>query len=275
MNHPHLIVTTQPRGLSAHRRWINPPAKITKPAEAGWRRFLAVFRRLRNLGGGFIPRRRQISEQLRLFFLLLLLALAASACQSYRIADLLTESGGALFKDDFSDPSSGWARSAAASGSMDYFGGGFRIWVDTVNYDLWSTPGLAFRDVRIETDVYLIGGPVENRFGLLCRYRDPQNYYFFIVSSDGYYGIGKLSGGVRTLLGQPMMAYSAAITRGIALNHLRADCIGQTLTLYVNGAPVGMAQDADLPDGDVGLLAGTFDEPGADAVFDNFVVIKP
>jgi len=36
-----------------------------------------------------------------------------------------------------------------------------------------------------------------------------------------------------------------------------------------------MAQDADLADGDVGLLAGTFAQPGTDAVFDNFVVIKP
>jgi len=214
-------------------------------------------------------------NRLRCVVPLLLLALAASACQSYRIADLLTKSGNALFKDDFFDSASGWARSVSSSGAMDYFGGGFRIWVDTVNYDLWSTPGLNFRDVRIETDVYMIGGPLENRFGLLCRYRDARNYYFFIVSSDGYYGIGKLSGGVRSLLGQAMMAYTPAITQGVALNHLRADCVGDTLTFYVNGQPVGMAQDADLADGDVGLLAGTFDQPGTDAVFDNFVVIKP
>ena len=206
---------------------------------------------------------------------LLLLTLAASACQSYHIADLLTKSGDVLFKDDFSDPASGWARAVSSSGAIDYFGGGFRIWVDAIDYDLWSTPGLNFRDVRIETDVYMIGGPFENRFGLLCRYQDVQDYYFFIISSDGYFGIGKLSGGLRSLLGQAMMAYTPAITQGVAINHLRADCIGEILTLYVNGQPVGMAQDADLADGDVGLLAGTFDQPGTDAVFDNFIVLKP
>ncbi len=211
----------------------------------------------------------------RLFFLLLLFTLVASACHSYRIADLLTRSGDALFKDDFSDPASGWARAVNSSGAMDYFGGGFRIWVNTTDYDLWSTPGLNFRDVRIETDVYMIGGPVENRFGLLCRYRDARDYYFFIISSDGYYGIGKLRGGLRSLLGQAMMTYTPAITQGESLNHLRADCIGETLTLYINGQPVGMVQDADFADGDVGLLAGTFDQPGTDAVFDNFVVLKP
>jgi hypothetical protein len=214
-------------------------------------------------------------KRLRWLFPLLLIALAASACQSYRIADWLTQPGEALFKDDFSDPASRWARSVSSSGAMDYFGGGFRIWVNTANYDLWSTPGLNFRDVRIETDVYTIGGPLENRFGLLCRYRDARNFYFFIISSDGYYGIGKMSGGLRSLLGQAMMAYTPAITQGIAINHLRVDCVGETLTLYVNGQPVGMAQDADFPDGDVGLLAGTFAQPGTDAVFDNLVVIKP
>jgi len=214
-------------------------------------------------------------NQNRLFFPLLLLTLVASACQSYRIADLLTKSGGVLFKDDFADSSSGWSRTVGSSGAMDYFGGGFRIWVDTASFDLWSTPGLSFRDVRIETDVYLIGGPAENRFGLLCRYRDIKNYYFFIVSSDGYFAIGKLSNGIRSLIGQEMMSYSPAINQGVAINHLRADCIQDTLTFFINGAPVGMIQDADHPEGDVGLLAGTFSERGTDAVFDNFVVIKP
>ena len=214
-------------------------------------------------------------KRLSWLFPLLLVVLAASACRSYRIADWLTQSGEALFKDDFSDPGSGWARAVSPSGVMDYFGGGFRIWVNTENYDFWSTPGLAFGDVRIETDVYTIGGPLENRLGLLCRYRGAGDYYFFVISSDGYYGIGKMSGGVRLLLGQAMMAYTPAIAQGLAANHLRADCVGDTLTLYVNGQPVGMAQDADFSDGDVGLLAGTFGQPTTDAVFDNFVVLKP
>jgi hypothetical protein len=34
-------------------------------------------------------------------------------------------------------------------------------------------------------------------------------------------------------------------------------------------------QDATLNAGDVGLLAGTFDQPGVDAIFDNFVALKP
>jgi hypothetical protein len=36
-----------------------------------------------------------------------------------------------------------------------------------------------------------------------------------------------------------------------------------------------MVEDKDLQAGDVGLLAGAFDEPGMDVLFQNFVVIQP
>jgi len=33
--------------------------------------------------------------------------------------------------------------------------------------------------------------------------------------------------------------------------------------------------DDDFTSGDVGILAGSFDKPGSDIYFDNFVVYKP
>jgi hypothetical protein len=38
---------------------------------------------------------------------------------------------------------------------------------------------------------------------------------------------------------------------------------------------VATAQDTDLANGDVGVLAGAFDEAGVDVLFDHFVVIQP
>ena len=101
------------------------------------------------------------------------------------------------------------------------------------------------------------------------------NYYFFMVSSDGYYTIGKFIGGNATQLGQSEMQYDTAIHTGLAVNHLRADCIGSSLTFYINGEIVAQAQDGDLSEGDVGLLAGTFAEPGVDVIFDNYLVSQP
>jgi hypothetical protein len=109
--------------------------------------------------------------------------------------------------------------------------------------------------------------------GLMCRYQGG-DYYFFIISNDGYYAIGKFMGGLTLLLGQTEMQVSETIQQG-ASNHLRADCIGNTLTFYINYTQVATAQDTDLPNGAVGMLAGAFDEAGVDVLFDHFVVLQP
>ena len=210
--------------------------------------------------------------------LIFLLALASLACQfSSPISSTPTpaaQSGDTLFYDDFTNTATGWERFSSAEGTMDYDGSGYRFLVNALQANFWSTPGKSFRDVRLEVDVAKLSGPDENRIGLLCRFVE-DNYYFFMVSSDGYYAIGKYIGGNAIQLGQSEMQYDESIHTGLAVNHLRADCNGDTLIFYVNGTPVAKAQDSDLAEGDIGLLAGTFAQPGVDVIFDNFVVLQP
>ena len=182
-------------------------------------------------------------------------------------------SGTILFQDDFATNVSGWDRLANDGGIMDYDSGGFRILIRQPNMNYWSTPQQNFGDVRVEADVTRLDGPEENRAGLICRYQ-AGDYYFFIVSNDGYYGIGKFIGGQTLLLGQSAMQPSEFIQKD-AMNHIRADCIGDTLTLYVNFNQVASAQDSDFATGDVGVLAGAFTQPGVDVLFQNFVVMQP
>ena len=157
---------------------------------------------------------------------------------------------------------------------MDYDGGAYRMLVTGQDLNLWSTPHEDFTDVRVEVDAGKLGGPNENRIGLICRSAG-QTYYFFIISSDGYYGLGIFNNGQARLLGQDQMQPSAAIHAGLAINHLRLDCSGDALTVFANGLQLAQAHDPTLKHGDVGLLAGTFKQPGADVVFDNFVVFQP
>lgn len=201
--------------------------------------------------------------------------LLLAACQSSLITDLVTRPGDTIFQDDFSDPSSGWTRSLSQMGIVDYDQGAYRIQVLATQYDLWSVPGQAFQDTRVEVDATRLDGPVQNRYGVICGFQGPRNFTFFIISSDGYYAIGGVRNGQRRLIGQEMMAYSAAIVPGNGTNHLRLDCIGRTLTAYVNGQAVAAAQDDESVEGDVGLLAGTFANPGVDVAFQHFVVIRP
>lgn len=180
-----------------------------------------------------------------------------------------------LFQDDFSDPSSGWDRVSVEDGITDYADGVYRIFVNTINMDVWANPKLNFSDARIEVDATKVGGSDNNDFGVLCRYVDADNFYFFIISSDGYYGIGKLLDGEQKLIGVDAMPPSEVIRQGEATNHLRADCIGSKLSLYVNGEFLAQYEDSDLSAGDVGLIAGTIDAPGTDIHFDNLKVLKP
>jgi len=181
--------------------------------------------------------------------------------------------GDILFQDKFENNVSGWDRLANDGGIMDYDSDGFRILVRQANLNYWSTPERNFGDVRVEADVTRLDGPEENRAGLICRYQHG-DYYFFIISNDGFYGIGKFIGGQTLLLGQGAMQPSEFIQKD-EMNHLRADCIGDTLTLYVNFNQIASAQDNDFANGDIGVLAGAFTEPGVDVLFQNFVVIQP
>ena len=198
-----------------------------------------------------------------------------TSCSSPLIAYLTTPSGGILFKEDFSDVSKGWSQVVESHGIMNYDENGYRMWVNTPGYNYWSTAGLNFSDVIMEVDASRLSGPEENRFGLICRYQDAENYYFFIISSDGYFGIGKVFNGETTLLGQEMMTHYSGILPGESLNHLKANCVGDNLSLYINDQPVAMTTDADFVGGDVGLMAGAFEKVGVDILFDNFIVYKP
>ena len=73
----------------------------------------------------------------------------------------LPASGTLLFKDDFSSPASGWDHTKYAEGIMDYDGGGYRMLVNSLDVNFWSTPHKDFTDARIEVDAGKLGGPDE------------------------------------------------------------------------------------------------------------------
>jgi pectate lyase len=183
-----------------------------------------------------------------------------------------------LFQDDFSNTSSGWDRSSNEYGTTDYENGGYRINVIQADSYFFANPYKSFQnDVRIEVDATKIGGPDDNAFGVQCRYQDVDNYYYFYISSDGYVGIGIDNAGTKTIISSSdgNLVTDSNINQGAATNHIRVDCIGSTLTLFVNGTQVATATDSTFSGGDVGLVAKTFSVAGTDIMFNNFFVYKP
>jgi len=188
------------------------------------------------------------------------------------------QAGSVLFHDDFSNPSSGWDQTTVSDGSTDYANGGYRILVNTVNLSMWANPGQNFQnDVRIEVDATKSAGPDNNGFGVICRYTDKDNFYKFVVTNDGYAGISQVSNGNVTVISSPDGKIQTVnnINKGAASNHIRADCIGNTLTLYVNGNQVATASVSSSSGGDAGLFAQTYDTGGVDILFHDFAVTAP
>jgi hypothetical protein len=211
------------------------------------------------------------------FFILLL-----TSCQGLPFLGLFssqtTQSSAAqntLYFDDFSDSTSGWDRLRNADGVTDYDNGHYLIQIDRPNIDYFANPSKSFIDVRVEVEANRDSGDVDNEYGIICRFKGKNDFYAGLISSDGYYGIFKIKGGEYYLLGMDAMAKSLVIKPNSEINLVRLDCKGSNLTLYVNGIQLDSRKDTDFVEGDVGLLAGTYANPGLKVIFDNFVVMQP
>ena len=184
------------------------------------------------------------------------------------------QSGGA-FRDDFSDPASGWERWEGPEGMTDYDAGGYRIFIDRPHQMSWATPGREYTGVSIEVDVQKIAGADDNYFGILCRYQDENNFYLLWISSDGYYGIEKFKDGDFIPPNEKAHGFHRVIHQGKTTNQLRADCIGDTLTLYANDSNLATLEDSDFRQGAIGLFARSTDLAGTNLLFDNLVLREP
>jgi hypothetical protein len=210
---------------------------------------------------------------------LLVLILLATVCTSCDFAEVpktqAAQSGAVLFSDDFTNPNSGWDAWTQNGSAVSYQDGVLRIYVAETQYSFWSRPGKRYEDALIQVDAVRIAGPEDNDMGILCRYKDEDNFYAFLISSDRYGGIMKVKDGQYNLLTGDTLGYYDAIKTGDQINTIGAGCVGSTLTLTVNGVQLASVTDSDFTSGEVGVIAGTYDQAGVDIAFDNFMVMKP
>jgi len=209
--------------------------------------------------------------------LLILLSLIFAACQGGD-PDPCDE-GGTLFNDEFSgETECGWASYSRNGATSQIADGVLSLTTSQPGQIWWTNPGRSFDDVIVTADVQHVSGPQDNAFGLICRYQSSENFYIFLISSDGFYAIGKYQSGdnqVEYLTGEGQYVASEAINQGPAQNTMRAGCVGNELTLTVNGELLATVTDPTFVTGDIGVGASTF-EPGALVVnFDNVRVLAP
>jgi len=178
-----------------------------------------------------------------------------------------------LFEDDFSYDT-GWYTDKGEDFSFEYAKGGYRISVDILNAPIWSIRERNYTDVRVEVDAAQISGAQDGYYGLVCRHTDSDNYYALVIGSDGAFGIAKSQNGEFVIL-RTGTAVPGVIKSGEAANRVRADCVGETISLYANDQKLVEIQDNDFESGYIGVIAGTRLSGGVVVLFDNFAIYEP
>lgn len=173
-----------------------------------------------------------------------------------------------LLEDDFSQPR--WATGGDADHAKEYEDGRYVITAHAANYNFWSLAGESFENFVVEIETTQLAGPDDNDYGLILRHQDDANFYTFEISGDGFYAFSKLvEDEYLTII--PWQE-SEAIRQGEQTNHLRVKANGPNFTFYVNDERIDGAIDPAFSRGDIGLIAGDFEEPGVSIAFDNLKV---
>lgn len=214
------------------------------------------------------------------FLVLILALLALAACGMTAEAEPDTCDGpDFLFADDFSGEfDCGWALYDRGGGAAAIDNAAMQLIVGQPGQLWWTNPGRDFDDVVITAEARQVDGPNDNAYGVICRYQNEENFYAFMVSGDGYFAIGKYQTGVETvtyLTPDAQFQQSDAINVGVASNELRVSCIGNQLSMEVNGIPLLSVTDPTFVNGDIGLAAATLQQGTTIIEFDNVRVTTP
>lgn len=180
------------------------------------------------------------------------------------------ESFSLIFEDDFKQ-NTGWVEQSGDNFDMHYAKGGYYMFNGVKNDAIWSVRSPWFGDVRVEGEAQWLGGPRDGYSATICRFQNGSNYYLFAVGYDGVYGIAKQKAG-KLVFFQEGIDKTGIIHVDGRINRIRGDCVGNVLTLYVNGEKLLQVKDSDFPSGKVGIAIGNRSVAGLEVVFNYFSI---
>ncbi len=181
-----------------------------------------------------------------------------------------------VFRDGFDSQDGKWETYSGTDwGSAFYKDGKFHITNNTASqYSSSSRLQGQFSDFALEVEMELVSGSSASHQTVICRYNETGDCYMFCIDANGEYAIHKTVEGVSTML--KTATPSSYINTGLGVtNKVRVECIGNSLTLYVNGFRVAQVSDAKLATGKVGLSVNSQSGEYTEVAFDNVVIWTP
>jgi hypothetical protein len=208
------------------------------------------------------------------------------------------DSGQLLYVTTFDDSSADWIQYQGRL-SAQVMEAALRLDVGLEDSLPFSTAAPYFEDFDLLLRARPIAGPLDNAYGVVFRMQDTDNYYMFLISSDGYYQVQRNVNGQQKKMSDWIP--SSLIKPGMNVdNWLRVVALDDSFRFYINGAPVDLCIptsisgestyagdrcvdgemqprliDAAITYGQVGVVAQSFDERGVVVDFDDLVIYGP
>jgi len=159
-----------------------------------------------------------------------------------------------LFRDDFSNPNSGWPIEAGTDYFMGYQDGEYEIQINP-GWIAWAVQDFGETDYRVEVDARPIYG-LDGELGIIFGANEG-GFYLFSVS-DGWYSLWRVDTYEWTW--SPLIDWTSSpiLHPGYATNRLRVDRVGDYIYLYANGQSLGSTWDYPYHGTWVGLASGAY-----------------
>ena len=170
--------------------------------------------------------------------------------------------------EDFRTDSGQWDTFSSEDAAVEVRRRQLHISVDSADWITWSLFEVEQEDFLLDADVEVITSPPDGNYGVIFRALDSDNFYLFRISPRGTFSLMKKVGGEWTVLTEWTLSDAIDTEEG-AVNRLSVFAEGPQLAVLVNDEIVAQAVDEDLTEGQVGLAAGVYSEPGLEIVFDN------
>jgi len=176
-----------------------------------------------------------------------------------------------LYKDEFTDPSSGWPfeDEEGAPYRVGYHPPDFyHVEPRAVNETTVVSTGEAYEDVTVEVEVFVDHTETEDgdfRYGLMMRRTAEEQFYAFTISprSGEWYVLKSSSSGVEVLKEGEINTLQGFAPPGFTpdkTDKLRVDANGSDFTFHINGQVVAEVSDSEYGSGEVGFYVENFDE---------------
>lgn len=179
-----------------------------------------------------------------------------------------------IFQDDFEDPGSGWVLESSDALAGFFEEGSLHLHVKSPMLLAWiQNPELqSLDDFDLEVDATQVSGPDNNEYGVMFRYQNPDNFYAFLVTGAGSFGVtAKINGEYYSVLN---FTLTPSVQPGTSTNRLRLVADGPQITVYANGELLAIVPDNTFRRGDIFLAAGAFEQGDVHVAFDNLKVTE-